>query len=99
MLLISHLRAPHGIWRSHTRKEPVQPNQLRGSKAISQISDAVIALQRDQLDEDDSNVSTVWVPLKNRHCGVIGKADVLEYIPKTGRMVTIEEASNDDCPF
>jgi twinkle protein len=100
MILISHLRAPSSKEGSHEEGARPQLNQLRGSKSISQLSDMVIALQRDQLDDEDSNLSTVWV-LKNRHCGVLGKADVLRYSPTTGRMSLsfAVEAEDVICPF
>ena len=98
MILISHLRSPTGAEKSHEEGARQQLNQLRGSKSISQISDIVIALQRDQLDEDDSNQTTVWV-LKNRHSGVIGKADVLIYDPTTGLLAAAAQEAEVDCPF
>lgn len=99
MILISHLRAPTGGEKSHEEGGRPKVTQLRGSKSISQLSDAVIAIQRDQLCEEHPHRSTVWV-LKNRHTGVIGKACVLDYDPDTGLMnevdQTVEEVMNSD---
>ena len=50
--------------------------QLRGSQAISQLSDTVLALERDQQSEDD--ISTLRV-LKNRYSGETGIAASLKY--------------------
>ncbi|MCB9178990.1 MAG: toprim domain-containing protein [Flavobacteriales bacterium] len=96
MILISHLRAPTGTDKSHEEGKRPQLSELRGSKSIGQLSDAVIAIQRDQMDEENSHVSSVWV-LKNRHCGTIGLACKLRYDPETGLMT--EEGDDVDCPF
>lgn len=83
MLLISHLRSPD---KGSTHEEGARPklSELRGSKSISQLSDAVIAVVRDQMGEDP-NRSEVWV-LKNRHSGITGRAATLRYDPDTGAM-------------
>ncbi|MAA66333.1 MAG: topoisomerase [Alteromonadaceae bacterium] len=99
MFLISHLRAPQGGEASHEEGGRPKINQLRGSKAISQLSDAVIAIQRNQLCEEHSNRSTVWV-LKNRHLGIVGEAGTLDYSPDSGTMTeVIENKETDDSPF
>lgn len=98
MFLISHLRAPTGGEKSHEEGGRPKINQLRGSKAISQLSDAVIAIQRDQLCEEHSNRSTVWV-LKNRHLGIVGEACTLDYCPEKGTMNEATKETEDDCPF
>ena len=49
---------------------------LRGSASISQLSDTVLALERDQQNPDD--VSTLRV-LKNRYSGETGVAAQLKY--------------------
>ncbi|MEQ1735458.1 MAG: DnaB-like helicase C-terminal domain-containing protein [Rhodoglobus sp.] len=84
MLLISHLSSPPKDRKSHEEGGRPKLNELRGSKAISQISDAVIAVVRDQLGEDP-HLSEVWV-LKNRFTGRVGKACSLRYDAETGAM-------------
>ena len=53
---------------------------LRGSASISQLSDTVLALERDQQNPD--NVSTLRV-LKNRYSGETGIAASLQYDKNT----------------
>jgi len=84
MLLISHLRAPDQGRKTHEEGGRPRLSELRGSKSISQLSDAVIAIVRDQLGEDP-NVSEVWV-LKNRFTGQVGRACCLRYETETGCM-------------
>lgn len=102
MVLISHLRSPTGGEKSHEEGARPKLNQLRGSKSISQLSDAVIAIQRDQ-QGDDKHTSQVWV-LKNRFTGVTGRACDLTYDPETGLMSESGdnygfEGGNDAVPF
>lgn len=56
----------------------VKLNKLRGSRSIGQLSDAVIALERDQQATTDGDVSVVRV-LKNRYSGEVGPACKLKY--------------------
>ena len=64
---------------------------LRGSHSIAQISDSVIALERDQQATDPvkANTTTVRV-LKNRYAGETGVATYLLYDKDTGRMQEID---------
>lgn len=84
LLLVSHLRRISQS-KSHERGAEVDLGHLRGSQAIAQLSDAVVAVERDQQDETDSNVLTVRV-LKNRYAGMTGVACTLSYDADTGRL-------------
>ena len=75
LFLVSHLRRTQTD-KDHTEGARVSLGQLRGSQAISQLSDTVLALERDQQAEDD--VSTLRV-LKNRYSGETGVAASLKY--------------------
>lgn len=97
MLLISHLRAPDTKAKSHEEGGRPKLNELRGSKSISQLSDAVIAIARDQMG-DDQHTSGVWV-LKNRFVGQVGLACHLQYDPETGTMTEVERAEGSDYGF
>jgi twinkle protein len=90
MLLVSHLRRASGDRGQEEGKE-ISLNHLRGSHSIAQISDAVIALERDQQakDETQANTTTVRV-LKNRYAGETGVATYLLYDKKSGRMSEID---------
>jgi len=77
MFLVSHLRRTSGD-QNHEEGARVTLGQLRGSAAIAQLSDAVIALERDQQDGGKHSDTTVRV-LKNRHTGETGIASTLSY--------------------
>ena len=63
-------------------------SHLRGSQAISQLSDACLALSRDTLG-DDKNLTQVTV-LKNRFSGELGNAAHLRWDPETGRHTEVD---------
>lgn len=75
LFLVSHLRRTHTD-QDHTDGAKVSLGQLRGSQAISQLSDTVLALERDQ--QADNDVSTLRI-LKNRYSGETGVAAALKY--------------------
>ena len=79
LFLVSHLRRTQSD-KDHTEGAKVSLGQLRGSQAISQLSDTVLALERDQQSEDD--ISTLRV-LKNRYSGDTGVAASLKYDKNT----------------
>ena len=75
LYLVSHLRRAHGD-KAIEDGQKVSIGMLRGSASISQLSDTVLALERDQQNPDD--VSTLRV-LKNRYSGETGVAAQLKY--------------------
>ena len=90
LLLVSHLRRPAGD-TGHENGREVTLSHLRGSASIAHLSDSVIALERNQQDEDDviSNTTTIRI-LKNRYTGETGIATHLFYDKDTGRMKEID---------
>ena len=78
LFLVSHLRRSNSDNNSHEEGGRVSLGQLRGSHSISQISDSVLALERDQQSEDSNNITTLRV-LKNRYSGEVGVATRLTY--------------------
>ena len=90
LLLVSHLRRPSGD-RGHEEGKEVSLSHLRGSASIAHLSDGVIALERNQQEDDEilSNTTTVRI-LKNRYTGETGIATHLFYDRKTGRMTEID---------
>jgi len=96
MLLVSHLRRATGDKGQEQGKE-ISLSMLRGSHSIAQISDAVIALERDQQAEDPvmANTTTVRV-LKNRYAGETGIATYLLYDKDSGRLKEIENPLESD---
>tara|TARA_A100001391_G_scaffold47761_1_gene28458 strand:- start:1597 stop:3222 length:1626 start_codon:yes stop_codon:yes gene_type:complete len=59
---------------------------LRGSGSLEQLSDAVIAIERDQQCAETGHIAKVRV-LKNRTTGEVGIADVLTFNKDTGRLL------------
>lgn len=95
VLGVVHLKRPAQGESWNEGKEP-SLTDLRGSGGLEQLSDMVVALSRNQRDEEHGNESKLIV-LKNRYTGVIGVADTLEYNNRTGRLIAIE--TPDDNPF
>lgn len=84
MLLISHLRRNQGD-QGHEDGAKVSLSQLRGSHSIAQLSDLVVALQRNISAGDNRSELVV---LKNRFNGQTGPAGQLAYNTETGRLQT-----------
>jgi twinkle protein len=88
MFLVSHLRRTSGD-TNHEEGARVTLGQLRGSAAIAQLSDGVIALERDQQAQSGSSRTTVRV-LKNRYSGEVGVACHLDYDLSTCKFIETE---------
>jgi twinkle protein len=86
---------------SHTRRQQGQGlengaeislSSLRGTQGISQLSDAVIGLQRDQQDDDEMRRNTTELRLlKSRFTGETGPAGSLYFDKNINRLVEVEE--------
>ena len=87
LILVSHLKRPEG---NRGYEDGIMPNlsALRGSQALSQLSDICIALSRD-LQGEDKNITKMSV-LKNRFSGDTGLCSHLEYCQRTGRLTETE---------
>ena len=83
LILVSHLKRPDG--RGHEEGATTSLAQLRGSHAISQLSDMVVGLERNQQDPAASHLTTMRV-LKNRYSGDCGLCTTLEWNSDTGRL-------------
>jgi twinkle protein len=100
LLLVSHLRRPSGD-RGHEDGREVSLSHLRGSASIAHLSDSVIALERNQQADDETEANTTVLRiLKNRYTGDTGACCHLHYDKETGRMTEInnpfEENQEDD---
>ena len=93
LILVSHLRRPEGN-KGYEDGVQTSLNSLRGSHAISQLSDGVISLERNQNDEEKKNYTTVRV-LKNRHNGDTGKCGTLFFDDETSCLIETTESAND----
>lgn len=96
LILVSHLRRANGD-SGHEDGKEVSLSHLRGSQSIAQLSDAVVALERDQQadDQNAANTTTVRV-LKNRYAGETGVACYLYFNRDTGRLAEVENLGDSD---
>ena len=95
MILISHLRRSQND-KGHEDGAQISLGHLRGSHSIVQLSDLVIALQRN-ISSGENHAQLVV--LKNRYSGKTGPAGELQYVEITGRMVettTTSSSTTDD---
>ena len=104
LLLVSHLRRTSSD-RGHEEGREVSLSHLRGSQSIAHLSDAVVALERNQQEEDErlANTTTIRV-LKNRYTGDTGISTYLYYNKDTGRMSEVSnpfdvEEGEESTPF
>ena len=93
LFLVSHLRRTNSDNNSHEEGGRVSLGQLRGSHSIAQLSDSVIALERDQQGEANANLTTLRV-LKNRFSGEVGVATTLSYDLSTCQFYESNETEN-----
>ena len=96
--VVCHLKRPPGN-SSHEEGRKVSLSHLRGTQAIAQLSDAVIACERDQQHEDleKRNITTIRV-LKNRYSGLTGPACQLKYDRLTGRLSELDGVKDEEFP-
>jgi len=94
LLLVSHLRRPGGD-RGFEDGREISLSHLRGSASIGHLSDGVIALERNQQNDNEtlSNTTTIRI-LKNRYTGDTGISTHLFYDKTTGRMTEIDNPFN-----
>mgnify|MGYP003638766017 FL=1 len=97
MILVSHLRRASGD-AGHEKGIEVSLSHLKGSQGIAQLSDCVIALERNQqaVNPEEANTTHVRV-LKSRYTGDTGLACSLIYDNKTGRLKysELKETANE----
>ena len=97
LFLVSHLRRSNNDTNAHEEGGRVALSQLRGSHSIAQISDTVVALERDQQADKERSLTTVRV-LKNRYSGETGVACKLEYDLNTCKFIEHEAESTSFNP-
>jgi len=89
LFLVSHLRRSTSEKHSHEEGGRVTLSSLRGSHSIAQLSDSVVALERDQQSADKESTTTVRC-LKNRYSGEVGIACQLKYDLSTCKFIEHE---------
>lgn len=90
VLAVVHLKRPDK-GKSFNEGRQVSLTDLRGSGSLEQVSDVVIALERDQ-QGDEPNLASIRV-LKNRPIGETGPAGAVTYDPETGRLTPADGES------
>ncbi|APU03043.1 DNA primase/helicase [Pectobacterium phage PP81] len=96
LVVICHLKNPPK-GKAHEEGRAVSITDLRGSGALRQLSDTVIALERDQ-QGDDPNVVLVRV-LKCRFNGIgVGVAGYMQYNAETGKLEPISYTPREGAP-
>ena len=87
VLAVVHLKRPDK-GKSYGEGRQVSLTDLRGSGALEQLSDVVIALERDQQNEDEKTANTSYIRiLKNRPYGIVGEAGAVTFNNETGRLL------------
>ena len=94
LFLVSHLRRTQSD-SNHEEGARVTLGQLRGSASIAQLSDACIALERDQQSDPKHSDTTVRV-LKNRYSGETGVACTIRYDLDSCKFIENEAEPNFD---
>ena len=89
LFLVSHLRRTGNDRTSHEEGGKVSLSQLRGSAGIAQLSDQVIALERNQQSTDERDIATLRI-IKNRYSGETGYAGKIKFDLNTSRFTDYE---------
>lgn len=92
ILAVCHLKKAEG--KGHEEGGRVTLKDLRGSGSLAQLSDIVIAMERDQQNEDAKDISVIRV-LKNRVTGNVGEAGSVIYDHTTGRLMPMHEEGTE----
>ena len=98
IILVSHLRRVD-VNKGHENGIEVSLSHLRGSNSSGQLSDCVIALERNQQSDDPDEARTTRMRiLKSRYTGDVGMACRVIYNSETGRLseLTDEDITFDD---
>lgn len=99
VLAVVHLKRPDNKGKSFNEGRQVSLTDLRGSGSLEQLSDAVIALERNQQadEKEEANRSRIRI-LKNRPIGITGEAGEVAYDSETGRLLEASpfEKENDE---
>ena len=96
IILVSHLRRVDGN-KGHENGIEVSLSHLRGSNSIGQLSDCVIALERNQQSDDPDEARTTKMRiLKSRYTGDVGLACRVIYDGETGRLSEVDNSDFED---
>lgn len=87
LIVISHLKRSGDYQKSHEEGGIVSLSDLRGSQSLAQLPDTVLALERNQQDENEILKNCIKIRiLKCRHTGETGLGGTLWYNKETNRL-------------
>ena len=95
--IISHIRKKGGGLKSTNKGAEITIEELKGSGGLYQIANNVIALERDQQGDEDSNITNVR-SLKDRLSGYTGTVCQLQYLAN-GLLEVYEGGDVEDTSF
>ena len=98
MIVISHLKKTSGDNKSFEEGGIISLDDLRGSGSLKQIPDEILALERNQQSDDESEKNTIKVRLlKNRFAGETGLCGYLYWNKEKHRLLGNED--DEECQF
>jgi twinkle protein len=89
LFLVSHLRRTGNDRTAHEEGGRVSLSQLRGSAGIAQLSDQVVALERNSQSDTERDITTLRI-IKNRYSGETGFAGKIKFNLETSRFTDYE---------
>jgi len=90
IIAVSHIRRSYG--QGHNEGKPIGIDDIRGTGGIAQMSNIVLAGERNKQAEDPGVATAIrWRALKNRYTGVEGPLGILKYDRDTGRTLQADE--------
>jgi len=98
LFLVSHLRRSNNDRTSHEEGGKVSLSQLRGSHSIAQLSDQVLALERNQQSDEERDITTLRI-IKNRYSGETGYAGKIKFNLATSKFTEHETKTNPEANF
>lgn len=84
LICVSHLKRPMGQ-QGHEEGKKTSLSDLRGSGSIGQLADICLGMERNPMDPEAPDRSTIRI-LKNRFTGILGVHAHLDYDHDTGRL-------------
>jgi twinkle protein len=90
MQMISHLRKTDSNRRAAEEGGHIKLDDIKGSGAIKQWANNVITLERNQTDEDESNLTKVYLRKARKMGKNVGKYVEVFYDEDTGRLKDYE---------
>lgn len=93
IIVVCHLKNP-SMGKAHEEGRAISITDLRGSGALRQLSDTIIALERNQQGDDPNYVRIRG--LKGRLCGDTGLIDAAIYNKETGMLEPTQLITEED---